>query len=50
MHTTPSNLPPWGSRTFIMGIINVTPDSFQVMGCCKATTPSRPRLPRLAAF
>ncbi len=28
MHTTPSNLPPWGSRTFIMGIINVTPDSF----------------------
>lgn len=28
MHTTPSNLPPWGSRTFIMGIINITPDSF----------------------
>lgn len=28
MHTATSNLPPWGSRTFIMGIINVTPDSF----------------------
>ncbi|MFU8827348.1 MAG: dihydropteroate synthase [Brevefilum sp.] len=28
MHTNPATLPPWGSRTFIMGIINVTPDSF----------------------
>ena len=28
MATHPSTLFPWGTRTFIMGIINVTPDSF----------------------
>lgn len=28
MHTHPSTPLPWGTRTFIMGIINVTPDSF----------------------
>ncbi|HZU87293.1 MAG TPA: dihydropteroate synthase, partial [Anaerolineaceae bacterium] len=26
---TPSQFPlPWGTRTFVMGILNVTPDSF----------------------
>jgi dihydropteroate synthase len=28
MNTNPSTPLPWGTRTFIMGIINVTPDSF----------------------
>lgn len=26
MHS--SSLPEWGKRTFVMGILNVTPDSF----------------------
>ena len=28
MNTITSSVLPWGARTFVMGIINLTPDSF----------------------
>ena len=50
MDPYPSAPLPWGTRTFIMGIINVTPDSFSGDGILKGSATVEAAVAQAAQF